>query len=255
MDGRAWLAERFTGWAGSHDRWRRQPLRPRSSGETRRAARLAQQLGAERRLARWRTWRDLCPCAARTLEGHAGAVGIDLVSLRRRGGLSSSAASGAASFAGRLAERDLDAARSRDGAPFREALAAAGLAGKPRSDSMPSRTVAFLEAHIEQGPRLEAAGIDIGIVEDRRLPTPGRALRRPRRSCRHDADGHAPRRGAPHVRLCQRRQRGAVAPGVAAIGVEHRHRPRRTRSGQHRPVGRRDHGGISRPRRNRPRPA
>ena len=64
----------------------------------------------------------------------AGAVGIDLVSFGDEEG-AFSAASGAASFAGRLDRADLDAARSRDGAPLREALAGAGLAGKPRERS------------------------------------------------------------------------------------------------------------------------
>src|SRR5690606_7507592 len=68
-------------------------------------------------------------------------------------------------YAGRIADSDLDVAKSRDGVRFRDAQAAAGLAGRPRLSLDPGRTVAYLEAHIEQGPRLEATGVDIGIVE------------------------------------------------------------------------------------------
>ncbi len=101
---------------------------------------------------------------ARALRGTGGAVGIDVVSFGDEEGAFLGCL-GSASFAGRIGEADLDAARSRDGAAFRDAAAAAGLAGKPRERLDPRRTVAYIEAHIEQGPRLEAAGIDIGIVE------------------------------------------------------------------------------------------
>lgn len=101
---------------------------------------------------------------ARALKDRQGPVGIDVVSFGDEEGAFLGCL-GSASFAGRLSEADLDAARSRDGVPFREACAAAGLDGRPRERLDPARTVAYLEAHIEQGPRLEADGIDIGIVE------------------------------------------------------------------------------------------
>jgi N-carbamoyl-L-amino-acid hydrolase len=102
--------------------------------------------------------------AARALKGHAGAIGIDVVSFADEEGAFLGCL-GSSSFAGRLTEADLDAARSRDGGGLRQALAAAGLAGKPRALIDPHRVVAYVEAHIEQGPRLEAAGVEIGIVE------------------------------------------------------------------------------------------
>jgi N-carbamoyl-L-amino-acid hydrolase len=102
--------------------------------------------------------------AAHALRGHAGAIGIDVVSFADEEGAFLGCL-GSSSFAGRLTEADLDTARSRDGIALREALAAAGLAGRPRATIDPQRVVAYLEAHIEQGPRLEAAGVDIGIVE------------------------------------------------------------------------------------------
>lgn len=72
---------------------------------------------------------------------------------------------GSRSFIGALAEAEVDAARNRsDGRPLREALAAAGLDGLPRRVIEPGRHRAFLEAHIEQGDRLETAGLSVGVV-------------------------------------------------------------------------------------------
>jgi N-carbamoyl-L-amino-acid hydrolase len=72
---------------------------------------------------------------------------------------------GSRSFVGALSEPEIDAARNRtDGRPLREALAAAGLDGVPRAAFEPGRHRAFLEAHIEQGNRLETEGLQVGVV-------------------------------------------------------------------------------------------
>ncbi|CAH2599740.1 Zn-dependent hydrolase [Rhodovastum atsumiense] len=72
---------------------------------------------------------------------------------------------GSRSFIGDVTEADIDAARNRyDGIPLREALAAAGLAGRPRAAVEPGRYLGYLEAHIEQGDELEAKGLRIGVV-------------------------------------------------------------------------------------------
>ncbi len=72
---------------------------------------------------------------------------------------------GSRSFTGALTEAEIDAARNRtDGRPLREALAEAGLAGLPRAQVEKGRHRAFLEAHIEQGDRLERAGLRVGVV-------------------------------------------------------------------------------------------
>jgi N-carbamoyl-L-amino-acid hydrolase len=72
---------------------------------------------------------------------------------------------GSRSFIGDLSEEELEGAVNRhDGTPLREALERAGLAGKPRLTLEPERTLGYLEAHIEQGDSLEAAGITIGVV-------------------------------------------------------------------------------------------
>jgi beta-ureidopropionase / N-carbamoyl-L-amino-acid hydrolase len=72
---------------------------------------------------------------------------------------------GSRSFIGLLDEGEIDNARNvSDGTALREALAAAGYAGRSRFVIDPSRYVGFFEAHIEQGGVLEATGNRIGIV-------------------------------------------------------------------------------------------
>src|SRR3712207_5979391 len=72
---------------------------------------------------------------------------------------------GSRSIIGELTEEEIDRSRSRnDGTPLREALAAAGLAGKPRMQIEPGRHRGFLEMHIEQGTQLETAGLRLGVV-------------------------------------------------------------------------------------------
>lgn len=72
---------------------------------------------------------------------------------------------GSRSFVGDLTEAEIDAAHNRHGgSSLREALAQAGLAGVPRMRFTPGRYKGFLEAHIEQGDALEAAGLKIGVV-------------------------------------------------------------------------------------------
>jgi N-carbamoyl-L-amino-acid hydrolase len=72
---------------------------------------------------------------------------------------------GSRSFIGEVTEADIDNARDRTrGTPMRDALAAAGYAGRPRLKIDPGRYVGYLEAHIEQGRALENAGNKIGVV-------------------------------------------------------------------------------------------
>lgn len=61
---------------------------------------------------------------------------------------------------------DLQAMRGRDGDALLDALASWNwLAGSPTQTRLPRGAMhSFVELHIEQGPRLEAAGIDIGVV-------------------------------------------------------------------------------------------
>jgi beta-ureidopropionase / N-carbamoyl-L-amino-acid hydrolase len=72
---------------------------------------------------------------------------------------------GSRSFIGILEEAEIDAAANRyHGKPLRDALAEAGLAGRPRLAVEPGRYRGFIEAHIEQGDRLESAGLKIAVV-------------------------------------------------------------------------------------------
>ena len=63
-----------------------------------------------------------------------------------------------------MSEADIDAAKNQQSKSLREALSEAGYAGRPRVTLDPNRHVAYLEGHIEQGPRLETEGKKIGIV-------------------------------------------------------------------------------------------
>jgi N-carbamoyl-L-amino-acid hydrolase len=72
---------------------------------------------------------------------------------------------GSRSIIGELSEEEIDRSRNRgDGTPLREALAAAGLAGRPRLQLEPGRHKGFFELHIEQGTQLEHAGLRLGVV-------------------------------------------------------------------------------------------
>ena len=72
---------------------------------------------------------------------------------------------GSRSFVGGVTEADIDAARDRNAdRSMRQALQTVGLAGRPRLAAEHGRHIGYLEAHIEQGDRLESSGLKIGIV-------------------------------------------------------------------------------------------
>jgi len=72
---------------------------------------------------------------------------------------------GSRSYVGNVTEADIDAARDRSsGRTMREALRDAGLAGRARITAERGRHIGYLEAHIEQGQRLESGGLAIGVV-------------------------------------------------------------------------------------------
>ena len=71
---------------------------------------------------------------------------------------------GSRSFVGELGETEIDEGKSLAGETLAAALERAGYAGSPRAALVPGRHSAYLEAHIEQGPRLEAEGKRIGVV-------------------------------------------------------------------------------------------
>jgi beta-ureidopropionase / N-carbamoyl-L-amino-acid hydrolase len=72
---------------------------------------------------------------------------------------------GSRSYVGAVTDADIDAARDRNSdRTMRQALASVGLAGRPRVAAERGRHIGYLEAHIEQGERLETSGLKIGIV-------------------------------------------------------------------------------------------
>jgi N-carbamoyl-L-amino-acid hydrolase len=72
---------------------------------------------------------------------------------------------GSRSYAGGVTDAEIDAARDRSsGKSMRDALRDVGLAGRARARAQPGRHIGYLEAHIEQGERLESGDLAIGIV-------------------------------------------------------------------------------------------
>ena len=72
---------------------------------------------------------------------------------------------GSRSYVGNVTEAEIDAARDRSsGRTMRDALRDAGLAGLARITAERGRHIGYLEAHIEQGQRLESGGLAIGVV-------------------------------------------------------------------------------------------
>lgn len=73
---------------------------------------------------------------------------------------------GARSFCGLQDMSLLGTAVNLEGRSLTTALTEAGFAGRPRLEMEPGRYIGYVEAHIEQGPYLEAGGNRIGVVTD-----------------------------------------------------------------------------------------
>ncbi len=71
---------------------------------------------------------------------------------------------GSSSFCGLSVPEPGDGCIDKDGVLLDDAIREAGLADTPRLAVDKERYIGFLEAHIEQGPHLEDAGIQIGVV-------------------------------------------------------------------------------------------
>ena len=71
---------------------------------------------------------------------------------------------GSRSLIGALAPEIEQGAADSHGVTLADALRDAGLANLPRVRLAPERYAGFIEAHIEQGPHLEDAGLRIGVV-------------------------------------------------------------------------------------------
>ncbi len=70
---------------------------------------------------------------------------------------------GSRAMIGTIDDAALAAAKATDGSKLIDAIAGAGLTGEPRRLD-PARHIAFLESHIEQGPRLEHSGNKVAII-------------------------------------------------------------------------------------------
>lgn len=90
-------------------------------------------------------------------------LGVDVISFADEEG-TYRALAGSLSFCGQLSDADIDAAKNHQGKTLSEALSWAGYVGRPCARLDPSRHIAYLEGHIEQGPRLETEGKKIGVV-------------------------------------------------------------------------------------------
>lgn len=95
--------------------------------------------------------------------GVPGGAGIDVISFQEEEGAYLPLL-GSRAFCNQVSEAEIDAAANADGHSLRDAIAGCGLGGRPPARLDPARHAAFLEAHIEQGPRLEASGTSIGVV-------------------------------------------------------------------------------------------
>jgi N-carbamoyl-L-amino-acid hydrolase len=100
---------------------------------------------------------------ARAWKAARSDVGIDVVSFADEEGRFLGCL-GSRAFCGDLTAEAIDGASSR-GLPLRRALGDAGLSGAIKKQIDPARHIAYLEAHIEQGPVLEQTHHDIGVVE------------------------------------------------------------------------------------------
>jgi beta-ureidopropionase / N-carbamoyl-L-amino-acid hydrolase len=103
--------------------------------------------------------------AARVLNTDAGVAGaVEVASWCDEEGHFGSFL-GSRSFVGALSEADIDAARDRNSdRTMRQALESVGLAGRPRLLAERGRHIGYIEAHIEQGERLETSGLKVGVV-------------------------------------------------------------------------------------------
>ena len=102
--------------------------------------------------------------ASRAINEAGGDIGVDVVVFADEEGHFGSFL-GSKSFTGLLTDADIDKAKDKtNGTPMREALQAAGYAGRPRLVIEPERYDSFFEAHIEQGASLEGEEKRIGVV-------------------------------------------------------------------------------------------
>jgi N-carbamoyl-L-amino-acid hydrolase len=100
---------------------------------------------------------------ARQASHPSAAVGVDVVSFSDEEG-TFLPCMGSRSFCRAVSADELASASNSSGERLLGRLDVLGLAQRQRAQIDPSRHRAYLEAHIEQGPKLIKAGVDIGVV-------------------------------------------------------------------------------------------
>jgi N-carbamoyl-L-amino-acid hydrolase len=100
---------------------------------------------------------------ARAWCGSHSFIGIDLISFADEEGTWLPCL-GSRSFCGDLAETVVAGIQTKTGERLINRLAQVGLRDRPLARLDPRRHRAYLEAHIEQGPRLVADAVDVGVV-------------------------------------------------------------------------------------------
>jgi beta-ureidopropionase / N-carbamoyl-L-amino-acid hydrolase len=93
----------------------------------------------------------------------SAAVGVDVVSFSDEEG-TFLPCMGSRAFCGLVSQEEMASACNPSGEVLLERLGALGLVHRGRAQFDPARHRSYLEAHIEQGPRLIEAGVDIGVV-------------------------------------------------------------------------------------------
>jgi len=100
---------------------------------------------------------------ARAARAAQSLVGVDVISFADEEGTWLPCL-GSRTFCGELAEQDLSGVQTKTGERLFDRLAQLELRDRPLARLDPYRHRAYLEAHIEQGPRLITEGIDVGVV-------------------------------------------------------------------------------------------
>lgn len=103
---------------------------------------------------------EIARCVAET---GAAPFGVDVISFQDEEGTYLSFL-GSRAFCGDDLAAEIAAAKNKDGEALAPRIADAGLRLRKPARLDPRRHTAYLEAHIEQGPRLEHAGRQIGVV-------------------------------------------------------------------------------------------
>ena len=126
--------------------------------------RITQRQRPERRLARRRAGCHLCLGSGPRIACERIPVGIDVISFADEEG-TWLACLGSRVFCGEISGSLLADLQSKSGERLSDRLQQLGLRERPLARFDPQRHRAYLEAHIEQGPRLELKGSTLALSQ------------------------------------------------------------------------------------------